>query len=165
MVAPARAQQSATVGVAPGSRVRVKAPTLVAPLVANFLEQRGDTLVVIEDGTGRGVWRFSLAQVERLEVTAGDAGMSGPHMMRGAAIGGGAGFAAGFLFASLTAPSDPARRYNRLTSSAVAGAIGAGIGALVGSRTKVERWTSVPLPGQLSITPAGRGLIVQVAFR
>ena len=78
----------ATVGVQPGTRVRVTSPTLVAPLVANFLEQRGDTLVFIENERGRGVWSLGLGQIDRLETTAGETGRSRSAMKKGALIGG-----------------------------------------------------------------------------
>ncbi|NUQ13102.1 MAG: hypothetical protein HUU26_12380 [Gemmatimonadaceae bacterium] len=164
-VLPAAAQRpSSQVPLAPGTRVRVKTPTLVAPLVANFLEQRGDTLVFIEDGTGRGVWRFALDQVERLEVTAGEAGGNRGKMLRGGAIGAGAGLVAGYVFAAWASPSDTTREYDRVLTSAVGGAVGAGIGVLVGSRIKSERWAAVPLPRQFAIVPDGRGG-VRIAIR
>ena len=44
----------------PGTRVRVHADNLVTPLVAHFLEMRGDTAVFIEDAAGpSGVWSLS----------------------------------------------------------------------------------------------------------
>src|SRR4029453_2505600 len=105
---------NATVGIAPGTRVRVKTPSLVSPLVANFLEQRGDTLVVIEDGRGRGVWSFDLAQVDRLETTAGQVGRTSSAIKKGALIGGGIGLAAGIIFASTFDPSGDNRQYSRM---------------------------------------------------
>lgn len=155
---PSRAQQPAgQVSIAPGSRVRVTAPTLVAPLVANFLEQRVDTLVFIEDGTGRGVWRLPLSQIERLEITAGEGGGNRRQILRGAAIGGGAGLVGGFLFSAWASPSDTTREYDRVLTSAVGAAIGSGIGALIGSRAKSERWSNIPLPRQFALLPGRRG--------
>jgi hypothetical protein len=58
---------------------------MVVPLIANFLEQRGDTLVFIEDERGRGVWSFGLSQIERLETSA-DAGST--HPLQGSGTGG-----------------------------------------------------------------------------
>jgi hypothetical protein len=137
-----------TVGVVPGSRVRVKTPTLVAPLIANFLEQRADTLVFIEDGTGRGVWSFALSQIERLERTAGDAGRNRTPSVQGAAIGAGIGFALGVIFASVASPSDDTKEYSKALTGGVGAAVGAGVGLYFGSRVKSERWVNVPLPGR-----------------
>lgn len=154
--------RSSTVPVPPGSRVRVKTPTLVAPLVANFLEQRGDTLVFIEDGLGRGLWSFSIGQIERLEMTAGEAGRNKAPIARSAAIGAGVGLVAGVLFASLFDPSDESRKYSAALTGALGAGVGAGVGALVGSRVKSERWVTVPLPRQLSLRLSGHGLALSL---
>lgn len=148
---------SAPVPIVAGTRVRVKATSLVAPLVANFLEQRGDTLVFIEDGTGRGVWSLGIGQIERLEMTAGEAGRNKKPIAKAAAIGGGIGLLAGVIFAGVAEPSDSTREYSKPLTAAVGAAVGAGIGALIGSRVKSERWVNVPLPRQLSLVPNGRG--------
>ncbi|HEX9564526.1 MAG TPA: hypothetical protein VF981_11165 [Gemmatimonadaceae bacterium] len=160
---PVAAQQ---VPVTPGSRVRVSASSLVAPLVANFLEQRGDTLVFIEDGTGRHVWTFALDQVVKLETTAGETAVSRPWVLKGAAIGGGAGLVSGLVFAASVSPSNEDRRYNKPATALVGAAIGAGIGALIGSRHKLERWTQVQLPRGLSLAPDFRGgIVVSLRYR
>ena len=163
-VAAAQPASPSAVPIVAGSRVRVKAASLVAPLVANCLEQRGDTLVFIEEGTGRGLWSFAIRQIERLETTAGEGGKNRQYVGRGALYGGGAGVAAALLFASSVSPSDSNRKYNRVLTAAVGAAVGAGIGAVIGSRIKTERWHNVPLPRQLSLVPSWRGLRVTVGF-
>jgi hypothetical protein len=151
-----------TVPVPPGSRVRVKTPNLVAPLVANFLEQRGDTLVFIEDGLGRGLWSFSIGQIERLEMTAGEAAVNKAPIAKSAAIGAGVGLVLGVLFASVADPSDDSKKYSAFLTGALGAGVGAGVGAIVGSRIKSERWVTVPLPRQLSLRLSGQGLAVSV---
>lgn len=146
---------NATVGVAPGTRVRVKTPTLVAPLVANFLEQRGDTLVFIEDGRGRGVWSFDLAQIDRLETTRGEVGRNKKAMQKYALIGGAIGLATGIIFASTFDPSNGNRKYSRVQTGIVAGLAGAGFGFFIGSLKTAEAWTVVPLPKQAPDLSAG----------
>jgi hypothetical protein len=121
---------------------------MVSPLVANFLEQRGDTLVFIEDGRGRGVWSFDLAQIDRLETTAGETGRSSQAMKKGALIGGGIGLTLGVLFAATFDPSSDNRRYSRVQTGIVAGLAGAGFGFFIGSLASTERWVNVPLPRQ-----------------
>lgn len=155
--AGAQASSRATLPITAGSRVRVKTPTLVAPLIANFLEQRGDTLVFIEDGRGRGVWSFALGQIERLETTAGESGRNKRPIARGAVIGGGIGLIGGLLFAGAAQPSDSSKEYSRPLTAGLGAGIGAGIGALIGSRAKSERWVNVPLPRQFSLIPNRRG--------
>lgn len=155
--AAAQVSPRATVPITAGSRVRVKTPTLVAPLVANFLEQRGDTLVFIEEGRGRGVWTFALSQIERLETTAGEVGRNKRPIGRGAAIGGGIGLLGGLIFAGAAQPSDSTREYSRPLTGALGAGVGAGIGAILGSRVKSEGWVNVPLPRQFSLIPNRHG--------
>lgn len=155
--AAAQRPSSAAVPLVAGSRVRVKTASLVAPLVANFLEQRGDTLVFIDDGRGRGIWTFGLSQIERLETSGGDVGLNKRPITRGAVIGGGVGILAGLGFAAAFTPSDTTREYSQVLTAALGAGVGAGIGALIGSRAKSERWVNVPLPRQLSVGPNGRG--------
>lgn len=154
--------RSSSVPVPPGSRVRVKTPNLVAPLVANFLEQRGDTLVFIEDGRGRGVWSFSINQIERLEMTAGEGGRNKAPIAKGAAIGAGAGLVVGILFASVAKPSDESKKYSSVLTGALGAGVGAGIGAYFGSRVKEEHWVEVPLNRRLSLRTNGRGLAISI---
>jgi tetrahydromethanopterin S-methyltransferase subunit F len=156
---PADAQRAtnSTIPITPGSRVRVKAQSMLTPLIANFLEQRGDSLVFIEEERGRGVWTFSLAQIERLETTAGNTAYDKQPIGRNALIGGGVGLGAGLVFAAVFSPSDTTKEYSRLLTGALGAGIGAGIGAYIGSRVKTERWVNVPLPRQLSLIPNRRG--------
>ena len=162
----ATAQGQTSPPVPPGSRVRVMAPPLVAPLVANFLEQRGDTLVFIEDGRGRGVWSFAINQIQRLERTAGDAGRNKKPIAKGALIGAGVGLAVGLLFADVAEPSDSTEKYDKVLTGLVGAGVGAGVGAFVGSRFKSERWIEVPLPGRLSLRLNRRhGVSIGIAVR
>ncbi len=151
-----------TVPVPPGSRVRVKTPNLVAPLVANFLEQRGDTLVFIEDGRGRGVWSFSLAQIERLEMTAGETARSREPIAKGAAIGAGVGLAVGLIFASVAKPSDESKKYSPALTGGLGALVGAPVGAYFGSRVKTERWVNVPLNRRLSLRTNGYSVGISI---
>lgn len=142
-----------------GARVRVRAANLVAPLVANYLEVRGDTLVLFEESTGRGVWSFGLDQVESLETTLGDRPGHRRYILRGAAYGFAGGAVLGFVFAASASPSDPDREYSRPLSAFVGGALSAGIGALIGSRIVAEGWAPVPLPRRVSLLPDSRGRV------
>ncbi|HEX7123043.1 MAG TPA: hypothetical protein VF178_11780 [Gemmatimonadaceae bacterium] len=163
---PAGAQQTQPSGqglpIVSGTRVRVTATGLVTPLVANYLELRGDTLFVFEDGTGRGIWSFALDRVQRLEATAGERGLHRPYMLRGAVIGGGVGLIGGLVFAAAASPSDPSEEYDKALTSLVGLAVGAGVGAFIGSRFTTEAWVPVPLPRR---TAGGYGLSLGFRLR
>ena len=163
--APAQQSTSAArsgLPLVPGARVRVKSSSLVAPLVANYLELRGDTLIVLEESAARGIWSFALDRVQLLETTAGDRRNHGPYMMRGALLGGAGGAIAGFVFAASVHPSDSTRKYSRPLTGLVGAAIGSGIGLIIGSRFAAERWTSVPLPSRTAVVPHPRGGITLI---
>ena len=151
--AAAQSACSAAIPIQPGSRVRVTTPTMVSPLIANFLEQRCDTLVFIENERGRGVWSFGLAQIDRIETTAGETGRSKSAMRKGALYGGIAGLATGIIFAATFDPSGEDRKYSRMQTGIVAGIAGAGFGFFIGSLVSTERWENVPLSRKFTNLP------------
>lgn len=158
----AAAQQA--IPIAPGTRVRVRAANLVAPLVANFLQMRGDTAVFIEDAAGRGVWSLHVSDISKLERSDGEQKSNRPYIARGAIIGAGAGVAGGLLIASSLKPSDSGKKYSRVASGGAGAVLGAVIGGVVGSRFGAERWTNVSLPRRVSVLPDSRGLGLRVGF-
>jgi len=160
--APGSAQPS--VPVAPGTRVRVRASTLVAPLIANFLESRADTLLFFEEGAGRGIWSVPVDKLQRLERSVGHQSGHRPYILRGAAIGAGVGLAAGLIFAATLSPSDPEREYNRPLTGGVGALFGAGIGGLVGSRRKAEQWAEIRLPRRMTLRTDPRHVGLAVTF-
>jgi hypothetical protein len=149
--------KSAGIPLVPGSRVRVTATSLVAPLVANYLELRGDTLVLFEEQAGRGIWSVTLDQVQLLETTVGMKRGHAPYVVRGAAIGAGIGALGGAIFASASKPSDPGRKYSRPLSALVGAGTGVLLGGFIGSRFSVEKWSRVPLPNRLGFMPGRAG--------
>jgi hypothetical protein len=161
----AQTPTSSSVPVVPGTRVRVKTTSLVAPLIVNFLEQRGDTLVFIEEDRGRGLWSFHIGQIQKLEMTAGEVGRNTRPIAKGAAIGAGVGLALGVLFAVVAEPSDSTREYSKVLTGLAGAAAGAGVGAYFGSRVKTEGWVNIPLPRQLSLRVYRRGgLAIAIAL-
>jgi hypothetical protein len=164
-LAPAPAAlQGQSLSIAPGTRVRVSASNLLAPLVANFLQMRGDTAVFIEDAASRGVWSIQLADISRLERSDGERKGDRGNVTRGALIGAGGGLLLGFAFSATFSPSDSSKEYNRALNAAVGAAAGAVIGGLIGYRRGVERWTGVPVPRRVSVLPTRRGVGVSLAF-
>jgi len=163
----AQSSSSATVlPVPPGARVRLTAPSLVSPLVANYLEMRGDTVVLVEDRAGQGLWSIPYNEIQTLHLSVGQRNNYKPYILRGAVMGGGAGFLVGILSAATFEPSDSTRKFKRLTNGLIGGAIGAGIGALVGSRFLTEAWSPIALGKKVSFVPARRGgaLWIDLAF-
>jgi hypothetical protein len=158
----AGAQSQPTSGTLPlvrGSRVRVRASVMVTPLIANYLELRKDTLVVVEEGAGRGIWTLALDQVQRLEASTGSRSMHGPYIMQGAVVGAAIGAAGGLVFASTFTPSDQSKKYSRVLTMELGGAVGALAGGFVGSRRMAEQWSRVPLPRRVSVLPDRHGVL------
>jgi hypothetical protein len=166
----ARAQQGDPVApggtpLVPGSRVRVHATVFVTPLVANYVEMRADTLVLVEEGAGRGLWSVTLDQVQRIETSIGQRRSYGPLIRRGAVIGAAGGAVGGLLFAASFTPSDTSRKYSRPSTAGLGALAGAVIGGFIGSRFRAEQWVSVPLPRRVSLLPGPRsGLRIAIAF-
>lgn len=137
----------------PGMRVRVTAPTLVAPLVVNYLENKADTLLFFEEKAGRGIWSLTLDQITKLEVTRGEKSHHRQSVVKYGVIGGAAGALAFGYFAANSRPSDKTRDYGMVTTGAVGLVVGAGIGAYLGSRLSAEKWRPITLPKKLAISP------------
>ncbi|MGQ0646464.1 MAG: hypothetical protein ACT4P7_02765 [Gemmatimonadaceae bacterium] len=150
--------------MAPGTRVRVRSSTLVAPLVANFMQMRGDTAVFIEDAAGRGIWSLVVSDISRLELSDGERRRNRGPIVRGATYGGIAGVVVGFAFAAIASPSDSTKKFSRPLNATVGALLGGGIGGVVGSRVGMERWTEVSLPRRISLTPNRRGIALSLAF-
>ena len=158
LVAPsALAAQS----VSPGTRVRVKSAQVVAPIVGTYQALRGDTVVVIEDGTAAKIWSFKTASIDRLEVSAGMKGHNRRPMTRGGLIGAGVGAGVGILTATaLESATDD--KYSEVLSAAVGAGLGAIAGAVYGARVPEEHWNSVPVPRRVGVVPTRDGF--RVAF-
>jgi len=148
-----------SIGVPPGTRVRVRSANMVAPLVANFLHLSADTAVFIEDAAGRGIWSIQMGEITQLERSDGEKRNNGADIARFGLLGAGAGAVGGLLFASTFKPSDDKKDYDRLTTGLVGAGAGALIGAFVGSRRVRERWVEVPFR-RLSVMPSRRGVSV-----
>jgi hypothetical protein len=156
----AEAQTSASsLPVPPGARVRV-----TAPLIANYLEMRGDTVVLVEDRAGKGLWSIPYNEIRTLHLAAGQRRNYAPYIARGAVIGGVGGFGLGVLAAATFQPSDTSKKFKRVTTGLVVGGIGAIIGGVVGSRYSVEHWSPINLPRRLSLVPTRRGAELRVEF-
>ena len=151
-VTPAVAQT-----LTPGTRVRVKSPTVVAPVTGSFQGMRRDTVVVIEDSQAAQIWTFAPATIDLLEVSVGmKKGNRGP-IIKWTLIGLGTGFAVGWLVAAIIEESGDTD-YNEAASAGVGAAVGAAAGAAYGYRKLEEHWAAVPIPRRVGLLPTRRGV-------
>lgn len=155
------AQSSLVLPVPPGARVRVTAPSLVGPLIANYLEMRGDTVVLVEDRAGRGLWSIPYSEIRSLHLSIGQKKNHGPYIIKGAVIGGAAGFGLGLIFAASIQPSDTGKKFKRLTTGAAVGGISAVLGGIIGSRFSAENWSPINLPRRLTLVPSPNGAAIR----
>lgn len=153
---PPATSRSIALPIVPGARVKVSASTLVSPLLANYLEMKGDTAVFIESSAGRGIWTFTLAQITKIEQSQGDKRFNKGPMLKGAAIGVPVGALLFWGVTGIVNTSDSTRKFNRGGTAAFGAAVGALVGAIVGSRVPQEHWMSLPLPKRVSFNPFRR---------
>lgn len=163
---PPAATRTTVLPIVPGARVKVSATTLVAPLLANYLEMKGDTAVFIESSAGRGIWTFTLDQITKIEQSQGDKRYNKGPMLKGAAIGAPLGALVFWGSTGILGTSDSTRKFNRGATAGVGAVVGAVVGAIVGSRVPQERWLALPLPRKVSFNPFRRdgGMELRMAF-
>lgn len=163
---PAAATQHTVLPIVPGARVKVSATTLVAPLLANYLEMKGDTAVFIESSAGRGIWTFTLDQITRIEQSQGDKKYNKGPMLKGAAIGAPAGALLFWGATGIFNTSDSTRKFNRGATAGFGAVVGAVVGAIVGSRIPQEHWLPLPLPKKVSFNPfrKDRGMELRIGY-
>lgn len=149
----ATAAPQSGIPLVPGMRVRVYAPNLVAPLVANFLEAKADTLLFFEEKAGRGIWSLTLDQITKLEVTLGEKRHHKEYIVKYGLIGAGIGALSFGYFASNFHPGDKSKDYSTLGTGALGALVGGGLGAYLGSRASAEKWGPLALPKKLVIAP------------
>lgn len=161
--AAAQTAAQSAIPVAPGTRVRVSATNLVAPIIGSYLEQRGDTAVFIEEGGGRGLWSLTLTQITKLEQSSGDRRSNRPYLIKGAVFGAPAGLLASLIALKAFSP-DSGKEWDRFPTYAIGTLAGAGVGAAIGSRFARERWSDVPLPRRVGLLPGRRGTVFALGF-
>jgi hypothetical protein len=142
------------------SRVRVTTHSAPGLATAGTLESwNGHSLEL--SGSGFAPQTIPLSDLAKLEISRGKKG----HWLAGTLIGTGLGIGAGLLAASANNVDDPASNdpFSGFAASVseqgvdmsivfVSTLAGAGLGALVGSLIKTEKWEEVPIP-----TTAPRG--------
>jgi protein involved in polysaccharide export with SLBB domain len=152
--------------VSPGDRVRVSVPDERAVGIVTSI--RADSLVLNVESREAPL-ALAFASLTKLEVSRGQKAQTG----QGALIGMGVGAAVGAILAvsicsdgnCTESTSSDDQSGLALAAAVVLGvgavALGAGIGALIGSNSKIERWETIPLSRlRLSPAPSGGGLEV-----
>ncbi len=151
-----RAQDPAGGAVSPagatapvGSRVRVTTSAEPASELVGAVEAWGPASVTVREESAEPLaTQVPLSDVARLEMSRGSQG----HAGTGAWIGGGIGLAAGVALAIFAAGADDDGLDNLGgTSGVILGvgattALGAGVGALIGSAVRTERWEEISIP-------------------
>jgi hypothetical protein len=147
LLTPLAAQEEAGVG----SRIRILLPPPASDLlVGTLVESRPDSLRV-ETASG-DVLAVSRTAINRLQVSRGRHSKAGLGALIGLATGLGGGLVAGTIAHRET-------QFINITTggvvliTALGGAVGAGLGALIGSAFKADRWETVPL---VSLETVGR---------
>ena len=144
--------------VSAGERVRATIEEQSGKLTGTLEEWGSDTLYVVPDGASQDVRAraISLSSLSRLEISRGQKSNAG----KGALIGGGIGLLLGggmSIIAGSTVDTEvTSTDYLIFTGLVTVG--GAGIGALIGSLIKSERWEEFPLDRlRLGIAPRSDG--------
>ena len=133
LVSPAQAQEPDPAPLL-GQRVRVSTPS--GPSVTGRLVEQDGTRLVVSDAKG-SLTAIPVADVSRLEVSAGRKSKALLGAVIGAAVGLGVG-----LWAATTWCAESGCD-NEAGGVLVLGAGGAGLGALVGAAIKIEKWQPV----------------------
>lgn len=177
--ASGRAQAAA---LSEGARIRVVARGLVASgdgtavgqgsMIGYLRRADSDTLWLRRDRYSGAFRTVAWSDVARLEVSQGRTPDTWKGALIGTAVGGAAGLALGlslpdcdpedWLSFELCAGDGGDRTFVGLLATA----IGTGIGALVGSRSRSERWRGVPVPRvRMSLDARGAAAVVAVPVR
>jgi hypothetical protein len=130
--------------IQPGTRVRVKAPTLFSRPFVGTLESVRDSIVLVRGNEAMPATQIRLSQIERVEVSQGKKSNAGRGAIAGFLVGAAAG--AGFGISACSGGGGCAD-VGTGTVALFTGAIGAGggtlLGALIGLGSKSERWEEV----------------------
>ena len=166
--APATAPRtSAALPIVPGARVKVSASTLVFPLLANYLEMKGDTAVFIEAAAGRGIWTFTLDQITRIEQSQGDKRFNRGPILKSAAVGIPVGSLLFWGVTGIFKTGNSGTKFKRGGTAALGALVGGVVGAIVGTRFAEEHWMPLPLPRRVSFNPINTtgGVEIGLGFR
>lgn len=154
--------------VAPGARVRVRAPSVSRDrLVGTVLEMGADTCV-LEVENWADPLALPLASLETLEVSRGTKSNAGTGALIGGLAGGVLGLALGVVVAAEAADEGAPQMwglveepYDALAVAAIGVGAGAYVGLGIGAGKRSDRWEEVPLDRlRVSLVPQRRPALV-----
>ena len=160
LLAPAAAAAQVPVVLAPNTRIRYAVAPDTPAVVANVVAQRGDTLWV-RPVHAADTLALGMSRLARLDVSHGKETHALHHAGVGFLIGAAAGGVLGYAGGSDCSSSDWicfSRGETAVFSAALFGAVGAGVGSVVGWVNPSERWEPVALPGSARFTLRSDGL-------
>lgn len=160
--------------VAPGSRIRVFAPSIkTEPFVATVVSPNSDGLTLEAETWLDGVWKprlhVSFSAMNSLELSQERHSNTGKGALIGGLLGAGLGFGLGVAAQAddCFCPGPPDGAELVLISTASVGLLGTGIGAIIGALTRSESWQPVPADKlRLGVSPVARqGATVSISIR
>lgn len=163
------ATQEVTLGV--GTRVRVNAPTLFQQQITGEVAAVEEAALEMRIDAGTTAVSVPFSAIERLQISRGDHSNSGKGALIGLGVGAGLGLALGIAAA---AADDGNGSYwdwdvgagEVLAVTAVFGAAGAGVGALIGLASRTESWQTIPTDGvRPTVTPQPGGVTLGMSLR
>jgi hypothetical protein len=128
-----------------GARVRLTTET---GRFVGTLQSRANDSVTILDASRNAVLVVAMGTVRRLEVSRGERSRTGRGALIGLVSGTAAGVLAGLVLCGGNRCSSSGGEFGGLITLVLGGtgaAAGTGVGALVGSRIRSERWEQAPL--------------------
>lgn len=153
------AAQAGAAPPAPGARIRVSARHTY---IGTLLSLDTSALVLRRDAL-RDTLRLPLATIGRLDVSTGKKSGAGRGAKLGLMVGAGVGAAVGLAAAAEGCSSQDFVCFGPEVipgMAVVVGAMGAGLGALIGAANPIDRWEQVPArPVEVGIAPLRRGRV------
>lgn len=147
--------------VRPGARLRVTTGATSPSLIGVFVGSSRDSLAIIADHTA-DTMRVGLDVASRIEVSRERRTQAG----KGARIGFLTGGAAVLLVIATSNDQNPPEPIGTVILCGVFGAMGAGLGGLIGSGVATDVWEPIaPGSARLHIVPARHGVSIGMSFR
>jgi hypothetical protein len=165
---PAGAAAQGPDSFAVGARVRVERPEVGAGWHEGKLVMLSPDSAAVEMAETSDTVAFPRDTVGRFEWSQGLHTRTGKSALLGLGIGAGAGLLVGIAASvdSCTALCYEVGPAEILGAAAILGGVGAGLGALIGSQSRGERWTPVAPPhAGAAVRPMVRGRNVGLALR
>ena len=140
-----------TASLTPGARVRVRFKATTQPIVGILDTISRDTVRLGPEGE-HAASRVAVSTIEGIDVSRGQHSNVGKGAVWGGAIVGGMGLITGVALASDQGSLVSITGGEAVELTVASTALGAGVGALIGSLVRSEKWEAVPL-STLQVAP------------